>query len=367
MVRNPHRPDYILAGTVAVLLVLGVLIMASASATRSQLRFDTPFYYLSHQIYFGILPGIILAFLAFKINLTFLKKWAPLLLLINLILLGLVFFPKIGLEFQGAKRWLNLGFISFQPSEFLKLTFLLYLSAWLSAKKFKIYKSFPIGLFAFFIILSVISLFLISQPDISTLGIIVLMAILVYFLAGTPLWQSIIITIITSVSFLILIKSAPYRLARIFVFLNPELDPMAKGYQIQQALIAIGSGGIFGLGLGFGQQKFGFLPQPMEDSIFAIFAEEGGFIGSLILIFLFLTFLWRGFKIGKKSNDKFSQLFSFGITTWIVIQGFINIGSMIGIFPLTGIPLPFISYGGSHLVAELIGVGILLNISRNTS
>jgi len=162
-----------------------------------------------------------------------------------------------------------------------------------------------------------------------------------------------------------LIKLAPYRAARLLVFLKPETDPMGMGYQIKQALIAIGSGGIFGLGLGTSGQRLGFLPQSMADSIFAIMAEETGFVGGLILIALFLVFLWRGFKIGKSSQNKFSQLLAVGISSWIVIQAFINIGSMVGILPLTGIPLPFISYGGSALVSELIGVGILLNISKN--
>jgi cell division protein FtsW len=149
------------------------------------------------------------------------------------------------------------------------------------------------------------------------------------------------------------------------VFLNPEIDPMGIGYQIKQAVIAVGSGGILGLGLGMSAQKFGFLPQSMSDSIFAIFAEEAGFLGASILIFLFLLFLWSGFKIGKSSQNKFSQLIIFGITSWIVFQGFVNIGSMIRILPLTGIPLPFISYGGSALISELIGIGILLNISKH--
>jgi len=153
---------------------------------------------------------------------------------------------------------------------------------------------------------------------------------------------------------------------RLRVLLGSIKDPMGIGYQIEQSLIAIGSGGILGLGLGTSIQRFGFIPQTMSDSIFAVFAEETGFIGSLVLIFLFLVLLWRGFRISKRSPDKFSQLFAIGISSWICIQAFINIGAMIGILPLTGIPLPFISYGGSHMVAELIGIGILLNISKSS-
>jgi len=308
------------------------------------------------------------------------------LLLINLVLLAIVFLPGSkflvgGTVLGGAARWINLGSISFQPAEFLKLTFILYLAAWLtsrtpqragggqSEKKFtpldsKHLTGFSTTLAAFLIVIGLISLLLIFQPDISTLGVIILVATLIYFLAGTPLWHNILIILIGGGGLLSLIKLAPYRFARLLVFLKPEIDPMGIGYQLKQALIAVGSGGIFGLGLGMSRQKFGFLPQSISDSIFAIFSEETGFIGSLILITLFLIFLWRGFRIGKITQDRFSQLTALGITSWIIIQAFVNIGSMIGILPLTGIPLPFISYGGSALVAELVGIGILLNISK---
>jgi len=367
------KPDFILLGVSVVLIILGILILASVSASISQGKFGNTFYYLNHQLIFGIIPGLILGFFAFRIRLGLLKKWAPLLLLINLILLAMVFLPKIGTTFLGATRWLNLGPIAFQPSEFLKLTFILYLASWLSARTFRqtkfgdgqTGKEFSQTLIAFLIVIAVIGLFLYYQPDISTLSIIILVGAVMYFLAGTPFWHIVLLFLIISGSLLSLAKLAPYRANRLLVFLKPETDPMGIGYQIQQALIAVGSGGVFGQGLGMSHQKFGFLPHPMSDSIFAVFAEEAGFIGSLLLILFFLTFLWQGFKIGKSSQDKFSQLLAYGITSWLLIQVLINIGSMIGILPLTGVPLPFISYGGSALISELIGVGILLNISKN--
>jgi len=366
MVKISGRPDYVLFGVVVILVVLGILILASVSASLSQEKFGTTYYFLNHQLLFGLIPGLILAFLAFRIRLDFLKKWAPILLLINLILLVMVFLPKIGAGAGGAIRWLSIGPISFQPAEFLKLTFILYLAAWLTSRTKK-EKTFSQTFIAFLIVMGLISLLLIFQPDISTLVLIVLVAVLMYFLAATPLWHSILIILIGAGGLFSLIKLAPYRTARLLVFFQPGTDPMGIGYQIKQALIAIGSGGIFGLGLGMAGQRLGFLPQSISDSIFAIMAEETGFIGSLILISLFLIFLWRGFKIGKKGGDKFSQLAAIGISSWIVIQAFINVGSMTGLLPLTGIPLPFISYGGSALVTELIGVGILLNISKNTT
>lgn len=370
-----QHPDLILIGISVILAILGILILYSVSAPFSQERFGQTFYYLKRQILFGFLPGIILGFLFFKISLTFLRKIIPILFFASLVLLGMIFIPYFGVSIGGATRWISFGPISFQPSELLKLTFIIYLAAWLTKdssfslkKRNKHQKEWigeKISLIAFLIFVGLIGLFLIFQPDFSTLGLIVAVASLIYFSARTPLWYTVIIVLIIAGSFLALIKLAPYRIERILVFLNPEIDPLGIGYQSKQALITVGSGGISGLGLGMSLQKFGFLPQSIADSIFAIFAEETGFVGSAILVLLFLIFFWRGLEISKKSQDKFSQLVALGISCWIILQTFLHIGSMTALLPLTGIPLPFISYGASHLIVELIGIGILLNISRN--
>ncbi len=370
MVRISKQPDYILLGVVAFLIVFGILILASISASFSFKKFADSYFLLRHQILWGLIPGLIFGFLAYRINLSLIKKWAPFLLLGNLVLLITVFLPVIGSRLEGASRWINLGFVSFQPSEFLKLTFILYLAVWLAARTEKVVPSkspreFSQTLIAFWLVIAVIGLLLILQPDISTLGVIIFIAALMYFLASTPLRHTILTILIGTGGLFALIKLAPYRLNRFLVFLNPEIDPMGIGYQAKQALIAVGSGGIAGVGLGMSIQKLGFLPQSVSDSIFAVFSEETGFIGSSFLIFFFLIFLWRGFKIAKETQDRFSQLAALGITSWIIVQSFVNIGAMIGVLPLTGIPLPFISYGGSALIAELIGLGILLNISRS--
>ncbi len=379
MTKISKHPDYILLAVIAVLIILGIVILASVSAPYSQEKFGNTYYFLKHQLLFGIIPGLILAFFAFRMNLSFLKKGAPVLLLINLILMILVFFPVIGSASESsteAARWIRLGPFSFQPSELLKLTFILYLASWLSSRtekksSFKNHREFGQNFIAFLIVLGIVAVLLFFQSHASTLGIILIVSAIMYFSINTPLWHSILM-ILMGVGFLFfLIKLVPYRINRFLVFLNPDLDPMGIGYQIKQALIAVGSGGLGGIGLGMsagmGTQKFGFLPPTISDSIFAIFSEETGFIGSVFLIFLFLIFLWRGFKIAKVARDKFSQLLSLGITSWICLQGFTNIGAMIGILPLTGVPLPFISYGGSALIVELIGVGILLNISREAN
>ncbi|HUW72145.1 MAG TPA: putative peptidoglycan glycosyltransferase FtsW [Candidatus Humimicrobiaceae bacterium] len=365
------RPDYILLGTVASLMIVGILILANVSAPLSLERFGTTYYFLNHQLLLGFLPGIILGFLAFRVPLSFLKKWAPILLLLNLVLLAIIFLPGVGSRLGGAARWINLGPLSFQPSEPLKLIFILYLATWLTSRmdtrktdQGYLKRLHGQTFLVFSIVIVIISSLLILQPDISTLGVIILVAISMYFLAKMPLWQSFLMILAGTGALFVLVKIAPYRLNRFLVLFDPTKDLMGIGYQLKQAVIAVGSGGISGLGMGMSYFKFGFLPQTISDSIFAVFAEETGFIGSCFLILLFLIFLWRGLRIGKLCQDSFSQLTAWGITIWICLQGFINIAAMIGIFPLTGIPLPFISYGGSALVVQLMGIGVLLNISR---
>ena len=384
------RFDIFLFGIIGILVILGILILAGISAPFSQQEIGDPTYFLFHQILYGIIPGIIAGFIFYKIPLPILKKYSPGLLLLNIFFLALVFVPFLGVSSAGASRWINLGIVSFQPSEFLKITFILYLASWLTSKhksadnnskksKFytskerilslnlnQIFDALSKTFLPFITILGFIGILLIKQPDTSTLGLIAIVAGIMYFSIGTPIWHSVLIILIGASSLMLLIKSAPYRMNRFMVFLNPEIDPMGIGYQLKQSIIAIGSGGILGIGLGMSRQKFVFLPQSMSDSIFSIFAEETGLLGCLILISLFLLFLWRSFRLAKITADQFSLLVCVGISSWIVLQAFINISAMAGIFPLTGIPLPFISYGGSHIIAELIGVGILLNISKNS-
>lgn len=360
------RSDYFLIGAVACLLLLGIVIVMSVSAAVAQQKFGSATFYLFRHLIFGLIPGTILGFVAYKIPLTRLKKWIPHLLLLNLFLMVLVFVPGIGMKLGNAQSWLNLRFTSFQPSEPLKLIFILYLASWLAARTEKTKKEFSITLLAFLALLGVITLLLALQPDVGTLGIIALTGVLMYFLAGTPFHHSIVIILGGIIGLGILTKIAPYRLNRFMVLINQNVDPMGAGWQIKQALIAVGSGGIFGTGLGMSVQKFGYLPEPMADSIFACFAEETGLIGGLMLIFFFLAITWLGFNIAKKAKNNFEKLTAVGIISWLSVQALINIGAMLKILPLTGVPLPFISYGGSAMITELTGIGILLNISKHT-
>jgi cell division protein FtsW len=355
------KPDQILLVCTVFLIIVGALMVFGISAPFSQESYGKTYWFLAHQLIFGILPGIFLGILVFNVKISDLKKLAPLLFGINLFLILLAFWAPTGVASGGAKRWTKLGPISFQPSEFLKITLIMYLAAWLEKKS----KKNLAGLGSFLAILIPVSLALFFQPDISTLALLLSVSLFLYFLAETPVWHSILMTAIGASLIFFLITLAPYRMERFLVFLIPQLDPMGMGYQIKQAQITVGSGGIFGQGLGMSKQKFGFLPHARSDSIFAIFCEETGVLGGLILIIFFLIFVFRGVKIAKENENRFIKLVSSGICLQIIIQTFLNMGSMIGVVPLTGIPLPFISYGGTHIVVELIEVGILLNISKN--
>ncbi len=360
----------------AALLAFGLLFLATLSSIASLQIFGNTTHYIFHQLIAASI-GLVFGFIFYKLPLPLLKKSAPFLFLINLLLVVVVFLPFIGTKLFGASRWISIGNNSFQPSEFFKITSIIYLSAWLSNKFSSqtkkgfapsLKKSYTDALkvfLPFLVLLAVIALVFIMQKDISTLGITMVALLCVYFCAETPVWHTFLTIVIGVSSAAILIIKEPYRFQRLLIFLHPNTDPLGMGLQLKQSMIALGSGGIIGKGLGMSTQKFGFLPQAMSDSIFAILGEETGLIGCIILICLFLLFLYLGFKIANSSTDKFSKLTAIGITTWVIFQATINIASTMGLFPLSGIPLPFFSYGGSHIIAELIGVGILLNISKN--
>jgi len=363
MKKDSKKPDQILAITTFALIVFGLVMISSAGVAVSQQRFGDSYYFFKHQLFFGVVPGLILMFIAQKIDYHFWKKIALPLFLLNLAFLVLVFIPGMGLKLQGASRWIKLGPFSFQPTEMLKLSIILYLAAWLESKKEQ-GRDFFEGLVPFLAILGVVGFLIIKQPDMGTLGVIVVVALAIYFLSGARLQHLLGLFGLGGLAFYALVKFESYRMDRLLVFLHPELDPRGVGYQINQALLAIGSGGLFGLGLGHSRQKFNYLPEPVGDSIFAIICEEIGLIGAMALIFLFIIFAMRGLKIVKYAPDTFGKLVAVGITSWIIFQALINITAITGLIPLTGITLPFISYGGTSLVFSMVGVGILLNISK---
>ena len=359
------QPDYILLSVIGILVVFGLLMVSSASIGISQERFSESYYYLKNQLLRGLLPGLILGLIAYFIPYRAWKKLALPAFAITVLLLVLVFIPGIGLSHGGSQRWINLGPATFQPSEFLKLAFIIYLAAWFTGKG-KAVKNFSEGLMPFVLLVGVLALLLLLEPDISTMGIIGFTAVAMYILAGARFFHIGLLIIGAATLFTFLIKFFSHAQDRWQTFWHPELDPRGIGYQINQALLALGSGGVFGVGLGQGLQKFRYLPEPASDSIVAVIGEELGFVGLLALMLLFTIFAARGFKIARQAPDDFGRLLAGGLTSWVLIQALINIAAICGLMPLTGITLPFISLGGSSLAITLAGMGILLNISKHS-
>ena len=359
------QPDYVLIILFGILILFGLVMLSSAGTALGYQKFDDPYYFLKHQVLFGLIPGLIFLFIFSKIDYRKWKKIAFPLLIFSIVLLILVFIPGLGASYGKAKSWINIAGFSLQPSEIVKLTFLIYLATWLEKRSKEEIKDVSAGLAPFLISLLTVALLMVLQPDIGTMSVIILVSLIVFFIAGADILHLIGIGTVGLAGLFLLIKSAPYRVARFTTFLHPELDPQGIGYHINQALLAIGSGGLFGLGLGHSRQKFQYLPEATGDSIFAIIAEELGFILTLGLIFLFLFLAYRGFVLAQKAPDKFGKLLVVGIISWFVIQAFVNIGAMLGLLPMTGIPLPFISYGGTALMTSLAAVGILVNISKH--
>lgn len=361
--KGGNNPDYFLVGIILVLLAAGLAFLSSASVILATQQFKNPYFYFKKQLFFGALNGLASCYIISKISY---KKWKPFAffgLILSLILLALVFVPGVGWSSGGAARWFKLGPVNFQPAEYAKLALIFYLAAWLSNKGEKV-KDFHESFLPFIFIVVILAGLLIKQPDIGTLGILMVIALSIFFTAGAKLRHIWIFILFGAASLWVMIKAAPYRMQRFLVFLNPKIDPQGIGYQINQALIAIGSGGILGLGLGFSRQKFNYLPEPMGDSIFAIICEETGLAGASIVLILFGLFAWRGYRIAKNAPDKFGRLLAVGITSWIVFQALVNIAAITSLIPLTGVTLPFISYGSSSLFMALAGAGVLINISK---
>lgn len=360
-----HRHvDYPLLTITLILLIAGLLIISSASVVVSQQNFGTPYYYLIHQAAAAGI-GLVLLFITKSIPYRAWRKVALPLLVLSLMLVAAVFLPKIGFSAGGATRWLKLGPITVQPSEMLKLSLILYLASWLDAKKAQT-KGFASAFLPFLIVTGIAASLLILQPDIGTLIVVGGSATILYFLGGGKMIQLGALLALALAALVLLVQLAPYRANRLFVFLHPNEDPQGIGYHINQALIAIGSGGFWGRGYGQSIQKYNYLPEPIGDSVFAVTVEEFGFVGALILGALFFSFFLRAMIVAKKTQDFFGKLLVTGIISLITLQSCINMAAISGVLPLTGIPLPFISYGGTSLVITLAMIGIVLNVSKHT-
>lgn len=358
--------DKVLLGVVFSLMAFGLIMISSAGVIYSQTRFGDEYWFFKHQLLYGVLPGLVVLYFFQKLDYHFWKKMAVPFFFVSIIFLILVFVPGIGSRVYGASRWIQLGPFSFQPSEMVKLSIILYLAAWLEGRGAQRIKDLQEGFLPFVGIVGLISFLIIKQPDTGTLGVIVLSSLTIFFVSGARTSHLMSVATLGFSALAILVRIEPYRFNRILAFRNPDLDPQGIGYQIKQALIAVGTGGFFGAGIGHSKQKFNYLPEPVGDSIFAIIGEEVGFFGCVIVVLLFVTFAMRGLKIAKNAPDTFGKLVASGIVAWVVFQAFINISANIALIPLTGIPLPFISYGGTSLLFLMAAIGILLNISKQT-
>ena len=358
-----HQPDFVLLVCIALLIFFGLIFLSSASSNLAFYKYGDTYKFVKQQIVHGLIPGLLLFYIAIRIKYEHYLKIAWLGLFGSLILLVLVFLTSLSGEYS-AQSWIRIGGFLFQPSELVKLFMIMFLAGWFS-KRGRQVKELSTAI-PFIIIMSVIAVMIIKQPDIGTLAIIGLTSLAMYYVAGANWKHFGAIVVAAGLSFVAMVKAAPYRMNRITAWLDPNVDPQGIGWQIKQSLIAIGSGGWLGVGLGASRQK-SYLPEPANDSIFAVISEEIGFIFTMALIILFAVLMYRGFQIAKNSDDDFAKLIAIGITIWISLQIFINIAGMLKLMPLTGVPLPFISLGGTNLVVTLLAMGILVNISKYTN
>ncbi len=349
--------------SVIILAIAGFFIFSSASLGLLARETSTYSSVTFKQTFFGLFLGTLAMLAISKINSQEFRKISLIFFVGSIILTLLVFIPGLGLEHGGAQRWIDLRFITFQPSEFLKIGFVLYLAAFLSHSKNNV-STISGGLVPLLSMLGVVGIILLAQPDTATFLVIASAGVSMFIVAGGK-WRHMIAMGLTGLIMITVLAFArPYIMNRILTFFDPSRDAQGASYQIQQSLIAIGSGSVFGRGFGQSIQKFNFLPEPIGDSIFAVLSEEFGFIGAFILISLFVFFAVRGFKIATFAKDQFGRLVVVGLVILILTQAFINIGGMLGVIPLSGISLPFVSHGGTALFVALVEAGIILSISR---
>jgi cell division protein FtsW len=349
---------------VFILLFLGVAIFISASLGILAKNEKTFYSVLISQLVLGLGLGLTGMYICTKIDYKFWRKYSLLIFLGSILLTAAVFIPSLGWSHGGAERWIDLRFVRFQPVEFLKFGFVIYFAAWLSWAKSRV-KDFKFGILPFAIMLGLIAVVLLKQPDTKSFILITLTGLSMLFISGLPLRYIFGAGAVLALAFGVLVYSKPYLQTRIQTFINPSHDSQGSSYQIQQSLIALGSGGIFGRGFGQSVQKFSYLPEPQGDSIFAVLGEEFGFVGSVVIIILYILFALRGLRIANRSPDYFSGLMVSGIVILITVQSFMHIASITGVFPLTGVPLVFMSHGGTSLMIYLMSIGIVLQVSKH--
>jgi cell division protein FtsW len=348
---------------VFLLLSMGVAMFVSASLGILARTPKTFYSVLFSQLILGLGIGLVAMYFCSKIDYKFWRKYSLFFFLGSIVLTASVFIPSIGWSHGGATRWIQLGPISFQPVEFLKFGFVIYFAAWLSWAKNRV-QSFKFGILPLIVMFAIIAFVLFKQPDTKSFILIAITGISMLFVSGVPVKYILGIGLCSVLLLGGLVYFTPYLQERVKTFINPAQDAQGSSYQIQQSLIALGSGGIFGRGYGQSIQKFNYLPEPQGDSIFAVLGEELGFVGACVTIFLYILFVLRGFRIANNSPDLFSGLLVSGIVILITVQSFMHIASVTGVFPLTGVPLVFMSDGGTSLMVYLAAIGIVLRISK---
>lgn len=352
------KTDLVLLFSVLFLTIFGLFMIYDASSFVAFRDFSDKYHFVKDQIFWVFLGFISLGFFA-NFNYHKLYNLALPLLIVSIGLLCMVFIPGLGLKLLGANRWVDFKLFTIQPSEVVKLSLAIYLSAWFSTKE-------KGRLSAFLLLIGLVLGLIILQPDMGTSIIVLAEAVTIYFLSGANVFHLLILAPITFLIGVIVAIIEPYRLQRIVTFFNSNQDISNTSYHVRQILIALGSGGLLGVGLGNSLQKYAYLPENATDSIFAIIAEELGFVGALAIIFIFIAIIVRGFKISTNAKDAFGRLLAGGISAFLAAQILINLGSQTALLPLTGVPLPFISHGGTSLIVNLSSIGILLNIKRQS-
>lgn len=359
-----HEPDKPLLFVISILVLSGLVFLSSASSVISYAKWGDAYYYFKHQL-FGLSLGLAAFWFFAKIDYHVWQKYAFGFLVFSVLLLLLVFIPGLSANFGKARSWILIFGFSLQPSEFVKLSFLLYLAAWLEARKEELH-DYEKGIGPFVAILGIIGILMLLQPDIGTLSIIGISSLIVYFVGGGKLRHILAIVLVSFIGLFIMVQFKPYQLNRFKCMFEPNYSPNDICYQVNQSLIAVGSGGLIGRGLGESRQKYMYLPEVQGDSIFAVISEETGFLTGLLFLSAFIFLFYRGFLTAKYAPDDYGRNMAIGIVSWLTIQAFINIGGAINLIPMTGVPLPFVSYGGSAILAALAACGILVNISKQT-
>lgn len=339
-----------------ILACIGIFFIFESSAVRSMNEYGDSFHYFRSQLIWLGLGMITLTFFSL-FDYHKLYYFAFIAMTFTILLLIVVLIPSIGFKAGGARRWIDFGLFNVQPTELAKFSVILYLSSWFIHKERKRF-------FSFLILLGILMFLIIMQPDMGTAIIVFSISVILYFLSGMPIMHMVFLVPGAMVGFLLLIKLSPYRFNRLLAFFDPSRDPLGITYHINQILISLSNGGIFGQGLGVSRQKYLFLPEAHTDSIFAIIGEEIGFVGSTAIILMFMYLVYKMYRVAQSAPDRFGKLLAFGIFVFFNLQIIINLAAMVNLFPLTGVPLPFLSYGGSNLLISFALLGTLMNIEK---